>query len=139
MAVGALSGDGFPDLAVAGAGGNSTVSVLLNTGDWAVPQASSLTVNGFPSSITAGTAGNFTVTAKYADGSVDNNYTGTVHFTSTDSQAALPADYTFTASDQGVHTFTGLVLRKKGYQKITITDTLGSSLTASVIIDVLNQ
>jgi hypothetical protein len=35
------------------------------------------------------------------------------------------------------HTFTGLVLRKKGYQKITITDTMNGSLTASVIVDVL--
>jgi hypothetical protein len=36
-----------------------------------------------------------------------------------------------------VHTFTGLVLRKKGYQKISITDTLTSSLTGSVVVDVL--
>jgi hypothetical protein len=122
VAVGDLNGDGFPDLAVAGAGGTSTVSVLLNTGDWSVPQASSLTVNGFPSSITAGTAGIFTVTAKYADGSVDNNYTGTVHFTSSDPQAVLPADYTFTADDAGVHSFSA-TLTTAGAQSITATDT----------------
>ena len=34
------------------------------------------------------------------------NYTGTVHFTSTDSQAGLPGNYTFTSGDNGVHTFT---------------------------------
>ncbi len=39
--------------------------------------------------------------------------------------------------DKGVHTFTGLVLRKKGYQKITLTDTHTSALTGSVIVDVL--
>ena len=46
-------------------------------------------------------------------------------------------NYTFVSGDQGVHTFTGLVLRKRGKQTITVTDTLDSSLTASVLIDVL--
>jgi hypothetical protein len=36
-----------------------------------------------------------------------------------------------------VHAFTGLVLRKRGNQMITITDTHKSSLTGSVIEDVL--
>jgi hypothetical protein len=48
-------------------------------------------------------------------------YSGTVHFSGTDNTATLPSNYTFTASDKGVHTFTGLVLRMKGKQKITIT------------------
>jgi hypothetical protein len=128
VALGDFNGDGFPDLAVAGASGTSTVSVLINTGDWSVPQASSLTVNGFPSSITAGTAGSFIVTAKYADGSVDDNYTGTVHFTSSDPQAILPADYTFTAADAGMHTFSA-TLTTAGAQSITATDT--ANLTSS--------
>ena len=45
-------------------------------------------------------------------------------------------NYTFTAADQGVHTFTGLVLRKKGKQTITVIDTLDGSLTASMLINV---
>ena len=57
-------------------------------------------------------------------------------FRSSDSTAKLPRNYTFTAADQGVHTFTGLLLRKKGKQTITVTDTLDGSLTASVLIDV---
>jgi hypothetical protein len=48
----------------------------------------------------------------------------------------LPRNYTFTATDQGVHTFTGLVLRKKGTRTITVTDTLDSSITATVSINV---
>jgi hypothetical protein len=68
---------------------------------------------------------------------VVTGYTGTIHFTSTDATATLPKNYTFTAVDKGVHTFTGLVLRKKGTQKITLTDTLNSSLTGSVIENVL--
>src|SRR5262249_57606806 len=84
----------------------SNVRVLLNDGNWsAAPLASGFVVSGFPSPTTAGTAGSFTVTAKNADGSIDYGYTGTVHFTSSDGKAALPADYTFVAADNGMHTF----------------------------------
>ena len=72
-----------------------------------------------------------------AYGNVVTGYTGTIHFKSTDTTATLPANYTFTAADKGVHTFTRLVLRKRGNQKITITDTQNSSLTGSVIVNVL--
>jgi hypothetical protein len=85
-------------------------------------QADSLTVTGFPSVITAGAAGTFTVTALNADGSIDTAYNGTVQFTSSDIQAGLPADYTFTAADGGVHTFTA-TLKTAGNQSLTITDT----------------
>ena len=57
---------------------------------------------------------------------------GTVHFGGTDNSATLPSNDVFTTTDKGVHTFTGLVLRKKKKQTITITDTLNSLLTASV-------
>jgi probable HAF family extracellular repeat protein len=84
-------------------------------------QASSFVVSGVPSSIVAGTASSFTVTAKLADGSTATNYTGTVYFTSSDPQAVLPAAYTFTAADQGVHTFT-VTLKTAGARSITVTD-----------------
>src|SRR5262249_35268027 len=86
-------------------------------------QGRSLGVSGFPASITAGVAGSFTVTAKNADGTTNPGYRGTVHFTSSDPQAVLPADYTFTAADQGVHTFTA-TLKTPGSQSITTTDTV---------------
>jgi hypothetical protein len=68
-------------------------------------QVTSLKVSGFPVTITVGADGNFTVTAKNADGTKNTNYRGTVHFTSSDPQAVLPADYTFTAADGGIHNF----------------------------------
>src|SRR5262249_30128576 len=64
----------------------------------------------------------FTVTARDAQGNPFPGYRGTVHFTSSDPQASLPADYTFTAADMGVHTFTA-TLRTVGTQSITATDT----------------
>lgn len=101
------------------------------------PAAASQFIISGPSSVTAGVPFSLTITVKDAYGNVVIGYTGTIHFSSTDHRATLPADYTFTAADKGVHTFTGLVLRKRGTQKITITDTLHSSLTGSVIENVL--
>ena len=80
-----------------------------------------LAIGGFPSPDTAGAACAFTLTAESTSGGVDASYTGTVHFTSTDPRAVLPADYTFTAADNGVHTFSA-TLKTPGIQSITATD-----------------
>jgi uncharacterized delta-60 repeat protein len=112
-------------LVVVGSSNNGTktnVLVARYLGD-----SAGFAVTGFPSSITAGTAGTFTVTATNADGSTNSGYTGTVHFTSSDPKAVLPADYTFTAADQGVHTFSA-TLKRAGSQSITATDTGTSTL-----------
>jgi hypothetical protein len=100
------------------------------------PAAASQFIITAPASVTAGAAFSLTLTVEDAYGNVVTGYTGTVHFGSTDKKATLPANYTFTAADKGVYTFTGLVLRTRGNQKITITDRNNSSLTGSVIIDV---
>ena len=105
----------------------------------ATPAAASQFIISAPASVTAGTQFSLTVKVEDAYGNVVTGYRGTIHFSSTDSTASLPRNYTFSATDQGVHAFTGVVLRKTGRQKITITDTLNSSLTASVIIDVNDQ
>ena len=47
----------------------------------------------------SGTPFSVTVTALDQYGNVATGYTGTVHFTSSDGQAVLPANYTFTAGD----------------------------------------
>jgi hypothetical protein len=103
---------------------NYDVMVVRFTGD---TTAAAFSVSGFPSSITAGTSGTFTVTALNADGSVNTGYTGTVHFTSGDPHAVLPADYTFTAADQGVHTFNATLVTA-GTQWITATDTTNGTM-----------
>jgi hypothetical protein len=101
------------------------------------PAAASKFLIAAPSSVNAGVPFSLTLTVEDAYGNVVTGYTGTVHFSSTDTRATLPSNYTFTAADKGVHTFTGLVLRKKGKQRITLTDRWNSSLTDSVIVDVL--
>lgn len=101
---------------------------------WKLPPASvaaaSLAVSGFPASTTAGSAGTFTVTAKNVDGTTAIGYTGTVHFTNSDGQAALPRDYTYTAADAGVHTFTA-TLKTAGTQSLMAAENATASLSAS--------
>jgi hypothetical protein len=115
VTAGDFNGDGRPDLAVAD--WSAGVSVLLNTEDW-----QSIQVGGFPSTTTAGQAHSLTVTALDSDGSALTSYRGTVHFSSTDPQADLPADYTFTAADNGSHTFDA-TLKSNWTQSITVADT----------------
>ncbi len=80
----------------------------------------------------AGSAFTVTVTAEDVDGHVVPDYRGTVHFTSADSQANLPADYTFASADNGTHTFS-VTLYTAGRQSVTVTDTnRGTSGTANV-------
>jgi hypothetical protein len=75
-----------------------------------------------PASATVGTPFSITVTAWDAYNNIATNYTSTVAFTSTDSAAVLPAPYTYTTADKGVHTFTnGVTLKTSGSQTITAT------------------
>src|SRR5205823_10299013 len=92
--------------------------------------ASSLVVTGYPSPTTAGTSHSFTVTADDAFGNTATGYLGTINFTSSDGQAVLPANYTFTSSDAGTHTFSA-TLKTAGAQSMTATDTGTSSIKGS--------
>jgi hypothetical protein len=67
------------------------------------------------------------VTALDASNSVATNYSGTVHFTSTDSQAVLPANSTLT---NGTGTFSATLKTAVG-QTITSTDTVAVSITGT--------
>lgn len=88
----------------------------------------------FPASAGAGTANDLTVTLRDAQNAIAANYTGTVHFTSNDPQATLPPDYTFTAMDAGVHTFSGVLLRTVGTRTITATFDSGPGPTNTTAI-----
>src|SRR5262249_49944908 len=70
-----------------------------------------------PASAVAGQPFSMVVSAMDAYGNVLTDYTGTVHFSSSDDQATLPFDFTFTIADQGVHTFNA-ILRTAGTQSI---------------------
>ncbi|WP_224240688.1 Ig-like domain-containing protein [Hyalangium gracile] len=71
---------------------------------------------------TAGTPGTVKLTVHDAFNNVATGYLGTVHFTSSDAQAVLPADYTFSATDMGTAEFS-VELRTAGPQSVTVSGT----------------
>jgi hypothetical protein len=89
----------------------------------------------------AGTPFDVAVRALDPSGKPDVGFTGTVTFRSSDPQAVLPPDYTFTTGsggDNGSHIFTGVTLETAGRQTITVnvagTVTLAGSATAAVVV-----
>src|SRR5262249_37947343 len=76
----------------------------------------------FPAPSRLGLMRSFTVTARDANGNPLTGYRGTVRFSSSDPRAQLPDDYTFTAADNGTHTFTA-TLNSMGTHSINVTDT----------------
>ena len=75
-----------------------------------------------PSVMGSGDTAGATLTVYDANYNLATGYTGTVHFTSTDGSATLPADYTFVPADNGAHTF-NFILRTTGGQTVYATDT----------------
>jgi hypothetical protein len=85
-----------------------------------------------------GTPFDVTVQAVDVFGQVAFGYTGMVTFSVTDTDPAvvLPLDYTFTAGDQGRHTFSGaFTLITPGGQTLTVAD-LADGLSIDVPITV---
>ena len=80
-----------------------------------------------PANDTAGTSFTLTVNALDASNNVASSYTGTMHFTSTDAQATLPANSTLT---NGTGTFSA-TMKTPGGQTISATDTATASITGS--------
>lgn len=96
--------------------------------------AKTLSVSGIPSPFAAGSAHSVTVTARDIYGNVATTYRGRIHFTTSDPISTVPADYTFTAADNGVHKFLytsspALVLRTHGTQTVRARDTVTATIT----------
>jgi hypothetical protein len=66
---------------------------------------------------------------------VASGYTGTVHFTSSDALAVLPANYTFTATDAGSHTFT-VTLKTDGTDSISVADLTTPTIQGSASVTI---
>jgi hypothetical protein len=77
----------------------------------------------------------FVLVALDANNQVVTNFSGTVHFTSSDSQASLPGDYTFVLDDGGQHHFF-VTFGSTGNQTLTATDA-ADGLVGSLVVDVL--
>jgi hypothetical protein len=95
-----------------------------------------LVVSGYPSPTAAGAGGWLTVTAEDASGNTVNGYTGTIVFSSSDSQAMIRnssgnmgalGGFTYTFSGYGTATFLAQLNTAGKNQTITVTDTVTSA------------
>jgi predicted outer membrane repeat protein len=111
-----MSADALPGSysVIASARGASSVAFHLNN----TLVATHFVVTA-PASVVAGVPFTFTVQAEDQNNNVVTTYAGTVHFTSTDGRAVLPADVLLTS---GAGTFTA-ILKTAGTQTISVTDT----------------
>jgi hypothetical protein len=91
-----------------------------------------------PAGATAGTPFSVVVTVQDAYNNTVTDYTGTVQFSSGDPYgASLPDDYTFTAADQGQHTFAaGATLYTAGTWDVTAADA-GGVISGTTNVDVV--
>ncbi len=105
---------------------NASISGTSNTISVSGGPASHFYV-AVPAAATAGTAFSITVTAQDAFSNTAVGYTGTVHFTSSDGQAVLPANSTLT---NGVGGFSA-TLKTAGTQTIKATDTVTASVSGT--------
>lgn len=104
--------------------GNNTINGTTGTVTVAAAAASKFIVSA-TSTATAGNSIAVSVTAQDPYNNTVLNYGGTIHFTSTDALAILPANSTLT---NGTGTFF-LTLRTAGNQTVTATDTVNGSVT----------
>ncbi|MSY59069.1 MAG: hypothetical protein F2663_01300 [Actinobacteria bacterium] len=114
--------------ATTGVVGSTSVSV-------AAGPATHLTVTMSPGTVQTGVSSTATVTALDANGNVATSYRGTVHVTSSDTSATLPANYTFVSGDNGVHQLT-VTPTTVGTQTVTVTDIATPSITGSGAVTV---
>jgi hypothetical protein len=94
------------------------------------PTSDKLVLTG-PATESAGKSFSLTVTAQTSSGATDTGYLGTIRFTSSDPQAGLPANFTFTAANHGTYTFT-VTFKTAGTQSVTATDNSNSSITGTL-------
>ena len=113
---------------------SSTVSLTVTAAPASTPLAASSLSLVVPASVVANKPFNATVTLKDRYGNVATGYRGTVYFATSDLVALelgkMPADYTFTAADGGIHTFS-VTLMTPPSQTIRAADTANSSLSAT--------
>jgi hypothetical protein len=117
--------------------GADTANALItgSTTFTVTPAAAAHIAFSVPGSITAGVPFSITVTVQDAYGNTVTDYMGTVHFTLT-GPAMAQADYTFTASDMGSHTFTYVVLSQAGDYTLTGMDQEDPNISGSTLFTV---
>ena len=96
----------------------------------AAPTTTHLEFSGVPATVAVSMGTGFVVWATTAGGLTDATYRGTVQFRSTDLSATLPAPYTFTAADAGLHRL-DVTFATAGTQTVTVTDAAHASIAGT--------
>ena len=137
ITVGDMNGDGLVDFITSGGTSPGGAVVTPNT----TGIASSFSVSA-PANVTAGDVFQIVVTAEGESGDTQTDFLGTIHLGSTDPQAELPPDYTFSSSDLGVKSFS-VTLKTAGTWSITVTSgtatgsadvTVGHAQATSILV-----
>lgn len=105
------------------AGGVRIISIPAATGT-----PDNVLLTAYSSYLASGGVTTLKVTMRDPAGNPVTGYTGTVQFSSSDQAAGLPANYTFTPSDAGSHTFQ-VSLTTAGDQTVMVTDLASPLLT----------
>ncbi len=127
---GDFDGNGLSDL-IATTYGPGVFKVWLNSSQTI---ETTLEVSA-PATGSLGAPFSLVVTARALDGTVDKSFTGTVVFKSSDKHALLPSAYTFTATDQGVKSFT-IVPGTLGKPTYSVVLQGSSSVTDGQVVEV---
>lgn len=86
-------------------------------------------VSGVSDPIKAGVASSVTIRVTDKNGNQRNDYTGTIVFSSNDTAATVPANYTMKSTDYGIKTFTnGVVMGSIGDYCITAEDSVDGAI-----------
>ncbi|MFA5830077.1 MAG: Ig-like domain-containing protein [Candidatus Gracilibacteria bacterium] len=100
-------------------------------------------ISDFPVSIQSGQNVSFKITAQDSSNQTVQDYVGTVHFSAggdNSNNVSLPVDYTFKASDLGVHQFSlGLSFTSNGTYKVNVNDLSNVLLKGTATVTVGNQ
>src|SRR5262249_25388528 len=120
----------------------SRVFLITNSGvrQYSIPQstgvATTLNFDAYSRFINQGTATSVTLTVRDPGGNIATGYRGTVQFSApTDPSAVLPAPYTFTADDNGTHTF-DLTFGTLGTQTLGVSDPASALMATAAGIQV---
>lgn len=107
-------------------------------GNLSANQLARFEIENLAATVNANETLSFRLRAVNAAGATVSTYTGTVAFTSTDSNAQMPAQYTFLPADQGSKTFDlGLSFRTSGSQTLTVRDQANSLISGQKNVQVL--
>jgi len=119
-----------------GIGGDYLRSEVLAANTTAAYQGK--VVADFPASVAVNTPSDITVKITDLSGNTVENFGDSVSFTSTNTDAILPRDYTFKEVDRGTHTFANAVtFRSAGLKSFTINSTNAAVAPLIVSVEVM--